>query len=75
MLLLKGVWHIVVVNEPCVIFESKDGAYESLSVETTINSESNVNGMIFSSKASGKLFHIYFGRNGDQKIQTIISNL
>jgi hypothetical protein len=23
-----GTWHTVEVNEPCVIFEAKDGAYE-----------------------------------------------
>lgn len=24
----KGQWHTVIVNEPCVIFEAKDGAYK-----------------------------------------------
>ncbi len=24
----KGVWHTVIVKEPCVIFEAKDGAYK-----------------------------------------------
>ncbi len=24
----KGMWHTVVVNEPCIIFESKDGPYK-----------------------------------------------
>ncbi len=24
----KGMWHTVLVSEPCIIFESKDGAYE-----------------------------------------------
>lgn len=35
----KGVWHTVVVNEPCVIFEAKDGAYSPLSIDDTMNSE------------------------------------
>lgn len=26
-----GTWHTVEVNEPCVIFEAKDGAYEPMS--------------------------------------------
>ena len=28
-----GTWHTVEVNEPCVIFEAKDGAYEPMSPE------------------------------------------
>lgn len=28
-----GTWHTVEVNEPCVIFEAKDGAYEPVSSE------------------------------------------
>lgn len=28
-----GTWHTVDVNEPCVIFEAKDGAYEPVSTE------------------------------------------
>ena len=38
--MLKGVWHTVAVNEACVIFEPKDGAYTLLSIEATIDSES-----------------------------------
>ena len=30
---LKGAWHTVIVNEPCIIFETKDRAYESLKKE------------------------------------------
>ncbi len=26
----KGMWHTVIVNEPCIIFEAKDGAYAPL---------------------------------------------
>ncbi len=26
----KGTWHTVIVNEPCIIFEAKDGAYKPL---------------------------------------------
>ncbi len=28
-----GTWHTVEVNEPCVIFEAKDGAYEPVQPE------------------------------------------
>lgn len=28
-----GTWHTVEVNEPCVIFEAKDGAYEAMRPE------------------------------------------
>lgn len=28
-----GTWHTVEVNEPCVIFEAKDGAYEPVAPE------------------------------------------
>ena len=28
-----GTWHTVEVNEPCVIFEAKDGAYEPVASE------------------------------------------
>lgn len=34
----KGVWHTVIVDVPCAIFEAKDGAYEPLSVDNTMNS-------------------------------------
>ncbi len=27
----KGMWHTVIVEEPCVIFEAKDGTYKPLS--------------------------------------------
>ncbi len=27
----KGVWHTVIVEAPCVIFEAKDGVYKPLS--------------------------------------------
>ena len=36
----KGVWHTVILNEPCVIFEAKDGAYVPLSVDDTMSSAS-----------------------------------
>ncbi len=29
----KGMWHTVIVNEPCIIFEAKDGAYKPISSE------------------------------------------
>lgn len=32
----KSVWHTIVVNEPCIIFEAKDGAYKPLAVEDTM---------------------------------------
>lgn len=34
----KGIWHTVIVDEPCVIFEAKDGAYKPLSIDDTMNS-------------------------------------
>ncbi len=30
LLVPKGMWHTVIVNEPSVIFEAKDGAYKPL---------------------------------------------
>lgn len=35
----KGVWHTIVVKEPSVIFESKDGAYKPLSADDVWNYE------------------------------------
>lgn len=35
----KGQWHTVIVSEPCVIFESKDGAFKPLSSEDVWNYE------------------------------------
>lgn len=35
----KGVWHTVVVKEPCVIFEAKDGAYKPLCMDDVWNYE------------------------------------
>ncbi len=35
----KGMWHTVIVNEPCVIFEAKDGAYRPLTSEDVWNYE------------------------------------
>ncbi len=35
----KGQWHTVIVNEPCVIFEAKDGAYKPLTSEDVWNYE------------------------------------
>lgn len=29
----KGQWHSVVVEEPCLIFEAKDGAYQALAAD------------------------------------------
>lgn len=29
----KGQWHTVIVKEPCVMFEAKDGAYKPLTAE------------------------------------------
>ncbi|MDO4523950.1 MAG: WbuC family cupin fold metalloprotein [Bacteroidales bacterium] len=33
MMIPAGTWHTVEVNEPCVIFEAKDGAYEPVAPE------------------------------------------
>ncbi len=35
----KGVWHTVIVNEPCVIFEAKDGAFHPLTSQDIWNYE------------------------------------
>ncbi len=35
----KGMWHTVIVDEPCVIFEAKDGAYKPLSSDDVWNYE------------------------------------
>ncbi len=35
----KGMWHTVIVNEPCVIFETKDGAYKPLTSDDVWNYE------------------------------------
>lgn len=33
----QGMWHTVVVTEPCVIFEAKDGAFTPLASEDIMN--------------------------------------
>ncbi len=35
----KGMWHTVIVTEPCVMFEAKDGAYMPLTSEDVWNFE------------------------------------
>ncbi len=35
----KGQWHTVVVNEPCVILEAKDGAFKPLTSDDVWNYE------------------------------------
>ncbi len=35
----KGMWHTLTVDEPCVIFEAKDGAYKPLASEDVWNYE------------------------------------
>ncbi len=35
----KGMWHTVIVNEPCIIFEAKDGAYTPLTSDNVWNYE------------------------------------
>ncbi len=35
----KGMWHTVIVNEPCVIFEAKDGPYKPLTSNDVWNYE------------------------------------
>ncbi len=35
----KGVWHTIIVDEPCVIFEAKDGAYKPLAADDVWNYE------------------------------------
>ncbi len=33
----KGMWHTVIVTEPCIIFEAKDGAYKPLTSDDVWN--------------------------------------
>ncbi len=35
----KGMWHTVIVNEPCVIFEAKDGPYKPQTLDDVWNYE------------------------------------
>ncbi len=35
----KGMWHTVVVDEPCIIFEAKDGPYKPLTSNDVWNYE------------------------------------
>ncbi len=35
----KGTWHTVIVNEPCIIFEAKDGAYKPQTSDDVWNYE------------------------------------
>ncbi len=35
----QGVWHTVIVSEPCVIFEAKDGVYKPLTSDDVWNYE------------------------------------
>ncbi len=35
----KGMWHTVIVNEPCIIFEAKDGPYKPLTSDDVWNYE------------------------------------
>ncbi len=35
----KDMWHTIIVNEPCVIFEAKNGAYKPLSSDDVWNYE------------------------------------
>ncbi len=35
----KGMWHTVIVTEPCVMFEAKDGAYAPLTSDDVWNYE------------------------------------
>ncbi len=35
----KGMWHTVIVTEPCIIFEAKDGAYKPLTSDDVWNYE------------------------------------
>ncbi len=35
----KGMWHTVIVTEPCIIFEAKDGAYQPPTAEDVWNFE------------------------------------
>lgn len=40
LLIPKGQWHTVVVKEPCVILEAKDGAFKQLTSYDVLNSSS-----------------------------------
>jgi len=33
----KGAWHTVIVDEPCIIFEAKDGAYKPTRIEDVMD--------------------------------------
>ncbi len=35
----QGQWHTIIVNEPCIIFEAKDGAYKPLTSADVWNYE------------------------------------
>ncbi len=35
----KGMWHTVIVSEPCIIFEAKDGVYKPLTSDDVWNYE------------------------------------
>ncbi len=35
----RGMWHTVIVTEPCIIFEAKDGAYKPLTSDEVWNYE------------------------------------
>ena len=35
----QGIWHTIIVSEPCFIFESKDGAYKPLTSDDVWNNE------------------------------------
>ena len=35
----KGIWHTIIVKEPSVIFEAKDGAFKSLTADDVWNYE------------------------------------
>ena len=35
----QGMWHTVIVDEPCIIFEAKDGAYKPLASDDVWNYE------------------------------------
>ncbi len=35
----KGMWHTVIVTEPCIIFEAKDGTYQPPTADDVWNFE------------------------------------
>ncbi len=39
LLVPKGMWHTVIVTEPCIIFEAKDGAYKHMTSDDVWNYE------------------------------------